>query len=155
MSNSPFLNSIRTDMRQKGYALKTEKTYLHWIKRFILFHKKRHPQTMGSEEVRLFLSSLANSRHVAINTQKIALNALAFLYNRFLQQPLGDIDYIPASKPRRLPSVISANEEQRILQALDTRNQVIFNLRYCACFGITKSLGFRVTYFYFYNGYIP
>ncbi|AKX52505.1 hypothetical protein AKN91_01535 [Thiopseudomonas alkaliphila] len=45
MSNSPFLNSIRTDMRQKGYALKTEKTYLHWIKRFILFHKKRHPQT--------------------------------------------------------------------------------------------------------------
>lgn len=97
MSNSPFLNSIRTDMRQKGYALKTEKTYLHWIKRFILFHKKRHPQTMGSEEVRLFLSSLANSRHVAINTQKIALNALAFLYNRFLQQPLGDIDYIPAS----------------------------------------------------------
>ena len=75
MSNSPFLNSIRTDMRQKGYALKTEKTYLHWIKRFILFHKKRHPQTMGSEEVRLFLSSLANSRHVAINTQKIALNA--------------------------------------------------------------------------------
>ncbi|EMF0767981.1 phage integrase N-terminal SAM-like domain-containing protein [Proteus mirabilis] len=84
MSNSPFLNSIRTDMRQKGYALKTEKTYLHWIKRFILFHKKRHPQTMGSEEVRLFLSSLANSRHVAINTQKIALNALAFLYNRFL-----------------------------------------------------------------------
>lgn len=92
MSNSPFLNSIRTDMRQKGYALKTEKTYLHWIKRFILFHKKRHPQTMGSEEVRLFLSSLANSRHVAINTQKIALNALAFLYNRFLQQPLGDID---------------------------------------------------------------
>src|SRR5690554_7534523 len=87
MSNSPFLNSIRTDMRQKGCALKTEKTYLHWIKRFILFHKKRHPQTMGSEEVRLFLSSLANSRHVAINTQKIALNALAFLYNRFLQQP--------------------------------------------------------------------
>ena len=119
-------------MRQKGYALKTEKTYLHWIKRFILFHKKRHPQTMGSEEVMLFLSSLANDRHVAINTQKIALNALAFLYNRFLQQPLGDIDYIPASKPRRLPSVISANEVQRILQVLDTRNQVIFALLYGA-----------------------
>ncbi|SRJ14191.1 adhesin [Shigella sonnei] len=105
MSNSPFLNSIRTDMRQKGYALKTEKTYLHWIKRFILFHKKRHPQTMGSEEVRLFLSSLANSRHVAINTQKIALNALAFLYNRFLQQPLGDIDYIPAGFAPIFPDI--------------------------------------------------
>ncbi|MBS8856341.1 phage integrase N-terminal SAM-like domain-containing protein [Escherichia coli] len=89
MSNSPFLNSIRTDMRQKGYALKTEKTYLHWIKRFILFHKKRHPQTMGSEEVRLFLSSLANSRHVAINTQKIALNALAFFVQQVFTTAVG------------------------------------------------------------------
>ncbi len=103
MSKSPFLNAIRMDMRQKGYALKTEKTYLHWIKRFILFHKKRHPQAMGSEDVRQFLYSLANDKHVAISTQKIALNALAFLYNKFLQQPLGDIDYIPASKPRNLP----------------------------------------------------
>ncbi|ELG0244923.1 class 2 integron integrase IntI2, partial [Shigella flexneri] len=152
MSNSPFLNSIRTDMRQKGYALKTEKTYLHWIKRFILFHKKRHPQTMGSEEVRLFLSSLANSRHVAINTQKIALNALAFLYNRFLQQPLGDIDYIPASKPRRLPSVISANEVQRILQVMDTRNQVIFTLLYGAGLRINECLRLRVKDFDFDNG---
>ena len=58
MSNSPFLNSIRMDMRQKGYALKTEKTYLHWIKRFILFHQKRHPQTMGSEKVRQFYLAL-------------------------------------------------------------------------------------------------
>ncbi len=132
MSNSPFLNSIRMDMRQKGYALKTEKTYLHWIKRFILFHKKRHPQTMGSEEVRQFLSSLANDRHAAINTQKIALNALAFLYNKFLQQPLGDIDYIPASKPRNLPIVISVSEVQRILQAMETRNQVMFALLYGA-----------------------
>lgn len=154
MSNSPFLNSIRTDMRQKGYALKTEKTYLHWIKRFILFHKKRHPQTMGSEEVRLFLSSLANSRHVAINTQKIALNALAFLYNRFLQQPLGDIDYIPASKPRRLPSVISVNEVQRILQVMDTRNQVIFALLYGAGLRINECLRLRVKDFDFDNGCI-
>lgn len=69
-------------MRQKGYALKTEKNYLHWIKRFILFHGKRHPQNMGADEVRTFLSSLANQYHVATGTQKIALNALASLYNR-------------------------------------------------------------------------
>lgn len=89
MSKSPFLNSIRMDMRQKSYALKTEKTYLHWIKRFILFHKKRHPQTMGSEEVRQFLSSLANDRHVAINTQKIALNALAFFVQQVFTTAVG------------------------------------------------------------------
>ncbi len=87
---------------------------------------------MGSEEVRQFLSHLANDKHVATNTQKIALNALAFLYNKFLQQPLGDIDYIPASKPRNLNIVISVSEVQRILQALETRNQVMLALLYGA-----------------------
>ena len=154
MSNSPFLRSIRMDMRQKGYALKTEKTYLHWIKRFILFHKKCHPQTMGSEEVRQFLSSLANDKHVAINTQKIALNALAFLYNKFLQQPLGDLDYIPASKPRNLPIVLSISEVQRILQAMDTRNQVIFALLYGAGLRINECLRLRVKDLDFDNGSI-
>ena len=129
MSNSPFLNSIRMDMRQKGYAFKTEKTYLHWIKRFILFHQKRHPQTIGSEEVRQFLSHLANDKHVATNTQKIALNALAFLYNKFLQQPLGDIDYIPASKLSNLPIVISVNEVQRILQAMEAPFGSLMNIK--------------------------
>ena len=154
MSNSLFLNSIRIDMRQKGYALKTEKTYLHWIKRFILFHQKRHPQVMGSEEVRQFLSFLANDKHVAINTQKIALNALAFLYNKFLQQPLGNMDYIPASKPRNLPIVISVSEVQRILQVMDSRNQLIFALLYGAGLRINECLRLRVKDFDFDNGCI-
>ncbi len=89
MSNSPFLNSIRTDMRQKGYALKTEKTYLHWIKRFILFHKKRHPQTMGSEEVRLFLSSLANSRHVAIKHAENRFKCPSFFVQQVFTTAVG------------------------------------------------------------------
>lgn len=76
MSNSPFLNSIRTDMRQKGYALKTEKTYLHWIKRFILFHKKRHPQTMGSEEVRLFFLSFCLLVYMWLNSVRVLLMLL-------------------------------------------------------------------------------
>lgn len=151
MSNSPFLSSISLDMRQKGYALKTEKTYLHWIKRFILFHRKRHPQTMGSEEVRQFLSSLANEKYIAINTQKIALNALAFLYNKFLKQPLGDIDYIPASKPRNLPIVISTSEIQRILQAMNTRNQIIFSLLYGSGLRISECLRLRIKDFDFDN----
>lgn len=77
MAKSPFLLSISQDMRQKGYSLRTEKTYIHWIKRFILFHGKRHPLEMAGEEVRLFLSHLANAENVSINTQKTALNALA------------------------------------------------------------------------------
>lgn len=87
---------------------------------------------MGSEEVLQFLSHLANDKHMAINTQKIALNALAFLYNKLLQQPLGDIDYIPASKPRNLPIALSISEVQRILQVMETRNKIIFALLYGA-----------------------
>ncbi|ELW7376048.1 phage integrase N-terminal SAM-like domain-containing protein [Yersinia enterocolitica] len=154
MAKSPFLLSISQDMRQKGYSLRTEKTYIHWIKRFILFHGKRHPLEMAGEEVRLFLSHLANAENVSINTQKTALNALAFLYNQFLNKPLGELDFVPASKPRRLPSVISANEVQRILQVMDTRNQVIFTLLYGAGLRINECLRLRVKDFDFDNGCI-
>ena len=154
MSGSPFLNTIQQDLRQKGYAMKTEKTYLHWIKRFILFHQKRHPETMGSEEVRLFLSSLANDRHVAVNTQKTALNALAFLYNQFLDKPLGDLDFNPAKKPQRLPVVLSISEVQHILQVLDERNRILFSLLYGGGLRINECLRLRVKDFDFDHGCI-
>ncbi len=152
MLKSPFLNSIRMDMRQKGYALKTEKTYLYWIKYFIVFHKKQHPQSLGSSEVQQFLSYLANNQHVAINTQKIALNALAFLYNKFLEQPMGDIDFIPASKPRNLPTVLSISEIQRILQVLDERNRILFSLLYGGGLRINECLRLRIKDFDFDHG---
>lgn len=88
MAKSPFLEGVRSEIRLRGYSMRTEKTYIHWIKRFIFFHQKRHPQSMGAEEVRSFLTSLAVQGNVAINTQKTALNALAFLYNQILNQPL-------------------------------------------------------------------
>jgi len=83
-----------------GYSLKTEKAYLYWIKYFIRFHKLRHPRDMGSNKVTDFLSYLANEQHVAINTQKVALNAIAYLYNQFLQKPLGDLGFTCAKKPQ-------------------------------------------------------
>lgn len=145
MPSSPFLTSISQDMRQKGYSLRTEKTYLHWIKRFILFHGKRHPDTLSSEDVRLFLSHLANHAHVSTNTQKIALNALAFLYNKFLDQPLGELDFVPASKPRHLPTVLSVSEVQQILLAMEgKRNQLIFSLLYGSGLRINECLRLRV-----------
>jgi len=154
MLKSPFLNAIRMDMRQKGYALKTEKTYLYWIKYFILFHKKQHPQNLGNSEIQQFLSYLANNKHVAVNTQKIALNALAFLYNKFLEQPMGDIDFIPASKPRNLPTVLSISEIQRILQVLEERNRILFSLLYGGGLRINECLRLRVKDFDFDHGCI-
>jgi len=93
MAKSPFLNSIRQFMRTRGYSIRTEKTYIYWIKYFIRFHGRQHPQTLSAEHVMAFLNYLANKQNVAINTQKTALNALAFLYNQFLKQPFGDLDY--------------------------------------------------------------
>ena len=155
MTKSPFLLSISQDMRQKGYSLRTEKTYLHWVKRFILFHGKRHPNSMNGEEVRQFLSHLANSEHVAINTQKIALNALAFLYNKFLNMPLGDLDFVPASKPRYLPTVLSVAEVQKILQCVESlRNKVIFSLLYGSGLRISECLRLRIKDFDFNLGCI-
>ena len=73
---SPFLNGVRADMRMRGYSYQTEKTYVHWIKRYIWFIKKQHPASAGKDEVKGYLTYLATDRHVAINTQKAVLNAL-------------------------------------------------------------------------------
>ena len=93
MGKSLFLNSIRQNMRTLGYSIRTEKTYIYWIKYFIRFHGRQPPSTLSAEHIKSFLNHLANSRNVAINTQKTALNALAFLYNQFLKQPFGDLNF--------------------------------------------------------------
>ncbi|RAU18388.1 hypothetical protein DN062_09175 [Nitrincola tibetensis] len=78
MSSSPFINSIRREIRLRGYSYTTEKSYLYWIRFFIRYNALKHPTEMGATEVRNFLSYLATERHVAVNTQKSALNALVF-----------------------------------------------------------------------------
>jgi Phage integrase, N-terminal SAM-like domain len=80
MGQSPFLDQVRRAIRVRHYSIRTEQSYLHWIKRFILFHDKRHPATLGEAEVAQFLSFLANEGQVAAATQNLALNALVFLY---------------------------------------------------------------------------
>jgi hypothetical protein len=82
MGQSPLLEQVRRAIRVRHYSIRTEDAYLQWIKRFILFHDKRHPQTLGEVEVAQFLSFLANEEQVAAATQNQALNALVFLYKR-------------------------------------------------------------------------
>lgn len=141
---SPFLEDIRREMRVGGYSLRTEKTYLGWIKRFILFHNKRHPKQMGVHEVRNFLTWLAAERHVAANTQKTALNSLAFLYNSYLKQPLGDIGFRQSNKPPKLPVVLSQQEVGLILQQLDGHYRTIFELLYGSGLRISECLRIRI-----------
>lgn len=144
MGRSPFLNHIRQEIRLRGYSLRTEKTYLHWIKRYIYFHRLKHPEQMGTQEVRAFLTWLSNEKHVSINTQKTALNALAFLYHKVLNIDLGDLDFQRAKQYRRLPIVLTPSEVTLILAQLDERNQLIFSLLYGSGLRITECLRLRV-----------
>ena len=141
---SPFIEELRADMRLRGYSLKTEKSYLSWIRQFIYFHKKRHPNDMGAEEVKAFLSWLANERHVAVNTQKVALNALVYLYHKALNQELGDLNFSLATKQRSLPVVLSPEEVQRILNELTGRNKLIIELLYGSGLRVSEALRLRV-----------
>lgn len=144
MNSSPFLNRIRQELRLRGYSLRTEKTYLQWIKRYIRFHHLTHPENMGPVEVRAFLSWLANEHNVAVNTQKTALNALAFLYHQVLNIELGELGFQHAKQHRRLPEVLSQEEVKLILDNLDNHYRLIFSLLYGSGLRITECLRLRV-----------
>lgn len=154
MSKSPFLNQIRQNIRMRGYSMRTEKTYLYWIRDYIRFHHLQHPKDLAAEHVVSFLSYLANRRDVAINTQKSALNALAFLYNQFLNQPLGDLGFTYAKRQRRLPIVLSMQEVQLILDHLTGRDKTIFSILYGSGLRITECLRLRVKDIDFQRGSI-
>lgn len=121
-----LLDQVRDKIRFKHYSLSTEKTYIAWIKQFILYHHKRHPVEMGSLEVEAFLTYLATQRHVSSSTQNQALSAILFLYREVLAVNLPWLDNFERSKkPRRLPVVLTITEVQALLQATSTAPEPI------------------------------
>jgi len=151
-TKSPFLESIRRTMRLRGYSIRTEKSYLFWIHSYIKFHNKRHPKDMGASEVVEYLDYLASSRNVSISTQKIALNALAFLYNKFMDQPLGSLGFKYASKPRRLPVVLSQQEVPLIFENLQGLHGLIVELMYASGLRVSECLRVRIQDLDFHRG---
>ncbi len=128
---SPFINSIVRYMSVRRYSPRTIEAYLYWIKYYIHFHEKRHPNQMGDREVEQFLTFLSVERHVSVATQRLALNALAFLYNRFLDWPLGDVrGFMRARVPPRLPVVLTRDEVARVLAQLQGMPLTIASLLY-------------------------
>lgn len=131
MSSSPFLNSIREFMLVRRYSRRTIDSYLYWIKYFIVFNKKKHPQEMGDNEVKAFLTHLAVQRNVAAATQGIALNALVFLYNKVLEKPLNQIgDFKRSSRQRKLPTVLTRDEVSALLSQLDGVHLLMVSILY-------------------------
>ena len=141
---SPFLNSIRQMMRTRGYSIRTEKSYLFWIYSFIKFHKKKHPSEMAAPEVIAYLNYLANNRHVTANTQKVALNALSFLYNKYLEQPLNDLGFKLATKPPSLPTVLNISETALILNQLQGMHKLAVELMYGSGLRVSECLRLRI-----------
>jgi site-specific recombinase XerD len=131
-----LLDQVRQTLRLKNYSYRTEQSYVGWIRRFILFHHKRHPREMGKTEVESFLTHLAVDRHVAASTQNQALSALIFLYTHVLNQPLGVVDVVWAKKPKRLPVVLTQKEVTAVLkrlQGVPCSSPNCFTAPDCAC----------------------
>jgi site-specific recombinase XerD len=114
-----LLDQVRQAIETRHYSPKTEESYIHWIKRFIFFHKRRHPVEMSEKEIAQLLSSLATELHVSAATQNQALNAILFLYRAVLRKEIGYVDgVIRAKRPHRLPVVLSRQEVKSILGIL-------------------------------------
>lgn len=143
-NSNRFVPLFRQSIRNRGLSYATEKTYLHWVLRFIRFHNRQHPQKLGGQEVSDFLSDLAVRRHCSASTQRTALNALVFLYKHHLGVELPKIHFRYARRPRRMPTVFSHNEALAVIQQLDGVNKLIANILYGSGLRINEALRLRV-----------
>jgi integron integrase len=145
------MQRVRERVRARHYSLRTEKAYLHWVRRYILFHGRRHPRELGREDLEAFLSSLATKGKVSASTQNQALSALLFLYRDVLLESDGQRGTVPwldkvtrAKKPERLPVVLSQLEVQRLLAQLDGELWLQAALMYGSGLRVSEVVGIRI-----------
>jgi len=141
---SQFLEEIRSSMRMRGYSLSTEKTYLLWIRRFIHFTGNVHPSNVPLSQIGSYLTYLAVKRGVSVNTQKTALNALAYLFEKHLKREMGDLGFKLATKQRTIPNVLSVEEVRSVLSELAGRNKLILQLLYGSGLRVGECLRLRI-----------
>jgi integron integrase len=139
-----LLDRVRAAIRLRHYSRRTEESYVGWIRRFILFHGKRHPIDMGGGEVAQFLTHLALAGQVSASTQNQALNAIAFLYRDVLRIAVGTLGpLVRARTPETLPVVLSRDEVRAVLRRLDDVVQLIVLLLYGAGLRLQECLELR------------
>lgn len=140
-----LLEQVRARLRAKHYSIRTETQYVQWIRRFILFHGKRHPREMGAKEVEAFLTHLAVQGNVAASTQNQALAALLFLYREVLGVDLPWLDNVMrAKRPQRLPTVLSRSEVQAVLAHMDGIYGLLGRLLYGTGMRLMECIRLRV-----------
>jgi integron integrase len=144
MKKSPFLDRVRDVIRVRRLSYQTEKSYLDWIYRFIVFHEKRHPETLNENHLASFLTFLARDKGVSASTQNQALQAILFLYRDVLRRPLDHIDYLRSSRPVRLPVVLSPDEVRRLFSQLHGEPLLMASLLYGCGLRLAECLALRV-----------
>jgi len=140
-----LLAALRERIRFRHYSLRTERTYAHWVWRFVVFHGKRHPRELGAAHVTAFLSSLANEGRVAAATQNQALAALLFLYREVLgiQLPWMD-EIVRAKRPKHLPNVLTTGEVASLLARMQGEHGLMARLMYGTGMRINECVALRV-----------
>jgi len=140
-----LLDQVRQAIRTRHYSDRTEKAYVHWIKRFIFFHNKRHPAEMAELEIAHFLSSLASDGHVSASTQNQAFNALLFLYKEVLGKKIGLIDgVVRAKRPQKLPVVLTKDEIKKVIAHMSGVPRLMAVLLYGAGLRLMECCRLRV-----------
>ncbi|WP_281559945.1 integron integrase [Thalassomonas sp. RHCl1] len=145
MPQSLFLTYISEFMITRRYAKRTIETYIYWIKKYILFHNKKHPSELGNQEVEYFLTYLSSHSNVAPGTQAIALNALVFLYKEIIQAPLSlNLDFNKSSRQAKLPTVLIPEEVTALLNAVTAQYSLMTKLMYGSGLRLMETLRMRI-----------
>jgi integrase len=140
-----LLDQVREILRLKHYSYRTEQAYIDWIRRFIFFHNKRHPEDIRADEVQTFLSYLANERKVAASTQNQALSAILFLNKYVVQNELDlPLDLIRSKRPRNLPTVLSHEEAMSVISKMGGVPKLVAQLLYGCGMRVSECLRLRV-----------
>ncbi len=140
-----LLDRVRHKIRLRHYSIRTEQAYLDWIRRFILFHDKRHPETLGASEVEAFLTHLAIDRNVAAATQNLAKSSILFLYRDVLERTLPWLDHVERARtPARLPVVLTREEVPAVFTRLRGVHRLIGRLLYGSGLRIMEAVRLRV-----------
>jgi integron integrase len=140
-----LLDHLRAAIRVRHFSPRTEEAYAGWVRRYIVFHGKRHPDEMGESEIRDFLSFLAVQQKVAASTQNQALAALLFLYREVLRRPMDSVDVgIRAKRPERLPVVLTRDEIRQILAVMPGTSRIVASLLYGSGLRLMEALELRI-----------
>jgi len=141
-----LLDQYSEVLRNRHYSLRTEKTYISWVRQYILYHQKRHPREMGAPEINAFITYLVNQKNISASTQNQAISAILFLYRNVLNIKLEETALIPIrpTKPKRVPTVLSREEAKKVISKLDGIYKPMAQLMYGSGLRLMEVLRLRI-----------